>query len=198
MRRVGVAHLRRRTDRVATAPRASRRQRRPPPADRSSPTKASIARYRPTEAMRRVRRRPRLVAALTGPPNSTCRRSTRASRRTLQSAVKLNPSWQPPLLAYTHASVLKILAAQCESGRAVAQTTSSTRREKWRGERARATLLAREVSEHARRRRGVVEEARGEEMRSGADVSCDETSDILARIDFFGLKCREHHHAAPR
>ena len=50
---------------------------------------------------------------------------------------------------------------------------------------ARSTLLAREVSEHARRRRGVVEEARGEEMRSGVHVSCDATSDIVAHIDFW-------------
>ena len=139
-----------RLDRVATAPRVSRRQRRTPPADRSSPTKASIARYRPTEAMRRVRRRPRLVAALTGPPNSTRRGSTRASRRALQSAVKLNPSWQPPLLAYTHASVRNVKAAEPLPKRQV--------RPGGRGG---------EVSEHARRRRGGVEEARSEEMRSG-------------------------------
>ena len=29
-----------------------------------------------------------------------------------------------------------------------------------------------------------MEEARGEEMRSGVDVSCDATSDIVAHIDF--------------
>ena len=51
--------------------------------------------------------------------------------------------------------------------------------------RAHARLSwRREVSEHARRRRGVKEQARSEEMRSGVDVSCDETSDILAHIDF--------------
>ena len=47
---------------------------------------------------------------------------------------------------------------------------------------ARAARIAarcwREVSERERRRRGVVEEARGEATRGGVDVG-DETSDIL-------------------